>query len=94
MLIEISRAGRPGAEGVVSETVPFPRVCVIGSGPSGVAGPLFFEGSQGSLVLGNGGSPFRFRVRVLTESAKAALDDVRPTPDAPAADPAELWLEL
>jgi hypothetical protein len=37
MLIEISRAGRPGAEGVVSESVPFPRVCVIGAGPSGIA---------------------------------------------------------
>jgi hypothetical protein len=37
MLIEISRAGRPGAEGVVSTTVPFPRVCVIGAGPSGIA---------------------------------------------------------
>ena len=37
MLIEIPRAGRPGAEGVVSESGPFPRVCVIGAGPSGVA---------------------------------------------------------
>jgi hypothetical protein len=37
MLIEVSRAGRPGVEGVVSESVPFPRICVIGAGPSGVA---------------------------------------------------------
>jgi hypothetical protein len=37
MLFEVSPAGRPGAEGVVSKFAPFPRVCVIGAGPSGVA---------------------------------------------------------
>jgi hypothetical protein len=37
MLFEITRAGHPGTERVVSEFVPFPRVCVIGAGPSGVA---------------------------------------------------------
>lgn len=37
MLFEISRAGRPGSERVVSEFVPFPRACVIGAGPSGIA---------------------------------------------------------
>jgi len=31
-------------------------------GPGGQAGPLFFDGSQGRLVLGTEGSPYQFRV--------------------------------
>lgn len=39
--------------------------CVDGArlgGPGGQAGPFFFEGSEGHLVLGTEGSPYAFRV--------------------------------
>jgi hypothetical protein len=33
-------------------------------GPSGLAGPVFFTGSEGLLVFGSWDSPFRYRVRL------------------------------
>jgi CRP-like cAMP-binding protein len=34
-------------------------------GPSGLSGPVFFNGSEGLLVLGSRDSPFRYRVSLL-----------------------------
>jgi CRP/FNR family transcriptional regulator, cyclic AMP receptor protein len=34
-------------------------------GQGGVPGPIFFEGSEGSLILGNSKSPFRYQIRIV-----------------------------
>jgi len=34
-------------------------------GPSGLSGPVFFDGSEGLLVIGSRDSPFRYRVSLL-----------------------------
>ncbi len=47
-------------------------------GPHGAAGPLFFEGREGRLVLGTRHSPFRFRV-LIRRPGEPALD---PSPRA------------
>lgn len=38
-------------------------------GPSRMAGPVFFIGSEGLLVLGHRDSPFRYRVRLATKAS-------------------------
>lgn len=37
---------------------------VVG-GDDGVPGPIFFKGSEGTLILGNHNSPFRYRIRTV-----------------------------
>jgi len=34
-------------------------------GEEGIPGPLFFEGSEGTLILGNTKSPFRYKIRII-----------------------------
>jgi len=34
-------------------------------GEDGSPGPLFFEGSEGTLILGNNKSPFRYKIRII-----------------------------
>ena len=34
-------------------------------GEEGTPGPLFFEGSEGTLILGNNKSPFRYKIRII-----------------------------
>jgi len=34
-------------------------------GDEGDPGPIFFEGSEGTLILGNSKSPFRYKIRIL-----------------------------
>ena len=34
-------------------------------GEDGTPGPLFFEGSEGTLILGNNKSPFRYKIRII-----------------------------
>ena len=34
-------------------------------GENGIPGPIFFEGSEGTLILGNNKSPFRYKIRIV-----------------------------
>jgi len=34
-------------------------------GNEGDPGPIFFEGSEGTLILGNHNSPFKYKIRIL-----------------------------
>ncbi len=34
-------------------------------GEEGIPGPIFFEGSEGTLILGNHKSSFRYKIQIL-----------------------------